>query len=167
MPILYAGFAALAAALASLAVWSRRSLAVRAGAVALLAMTLGVAYFAYSDLLSRPKPAALELRRLNVEEADVLAAALREDEGIYLWLKLPGFSEPRYYVMPWNRRLAEELQEAMREADREGAGLRMRLPFEPSLETRDVPRFYPLPQPKLPDKSYPPIMDYKHPSLTI
>ena len=42
-----------------------------------------------------------------------------------------------------------------------------RYPFEPSLELRDAPRFYALPQPKLPDKPYPPSIDYNHPSLSI
>lgn len=167
LPLLFALLAALAAALALVAVWSRRSLGVRAGAVGLLALTLAAAYVAYADLLSRPKPVALEVRRAGVAEADVLAAALREDKGIYLWLKLPGVGEPRYYVLPWDIGLAEELQNAMREAERNRSALRMRLPFEKSLEKRPMPRFYALPQPKLPDKPYPPALDYRHPSLAI
>ncbi len=167
LPLLYAVFAVLAAALALLAVWSRRSLRARAGAVSLMAITLVAGYVAYADLLSRPKPAALEVRRSGVAEADVLAAALREDVGIYLWLRLPDFTEPRYYVLPWNRALAQQLQDAMRKADRNDSTIRMRYPFEPSLELRDAPRYYALPQPKLPDKPHPPPLDYNHPSLSI
>ncbi len=89
LPLLYALFAVLAAALAIVAVWSRRSLGARVGSVGLLVITLAAGYVAYVDLLSRPKPAMLEYRRAGMAEADVLAAALRQNEGIYLWLKLP------------------------------------------------------------------------------
>ena len=167
LPAFYAVFVVLAAALALVAVWSRRRLAVRAGSIALLALTAVVAYGAFNDLLSRPKPAALELRRAAIEEAEVLGAALREGQGIYLWLRLPEIIEPRYYVLPWRLRVAEELQQAMREAERNRSGLIMRLPFEKGLEKREAPRFYAVPQPKLPDKPEGIYEDYTHPSLRI
>lgn len=167
LPLFYAVFVALAAALAVVAVWSRRRLALRAGCVVLLALTVAAAYGAFNDLLSRPKPAALEFSRAAIDEAEVLGAALREGQGIYLWLLLPDIVEPRYYVMPWNLPLAEELQQAMREAKRNRAGLVMRLPFEKSIEEREMPRFYAVPQPKLPDKPAGIYEDYIHPSLRI
>ena len=167
LPTLYAAFLVLAAALALMSVWSRRRLALRAGAVGLLALTAAVAYTAFSDLLSRPKPMALEFIRDDLGEAEVLGAALREGRGIYVWLKLPGVDEPRYYVMPWQLETAEELQKAMREADRNRAGLLMRLPFEKSVEERAMPRFYAVPAPKLPDKPAGVYEDYRHPSLSI
>lgn len=167
LPALYAVFVMLAAALAVVAIWSPRRLALRAGSVVLLALTAAVAYGAFNDLLSRPKPAALEFARSGIDEAEVLGAALREGRGIYLWLRLPEIEEPRYYVMPWHLRLAEELQQAMREAERNRAGLVMRLPFEKGLEEREAPRFYAVPQPKLPDKPAGDYEDYRHPSLNI
>lgn len=167
LPTLYAVFMALAATLAVIAVWSRRRLAFRVGSVALLALTAAVAYGAFNDLLSRPKPAALEFSRPGIEEVEVLGAALREGQGIYLWLRLPDVTEPRYYVLPWRLGLAEELQKTMREAERNRSGLIMRLPFEKGLEERDVPRFYAVPQPKLPDKPAGTYEDYHHPSLRI
>lgn len=167
LPAFYAVFVALAAALAVVAVWSRRRLALRVGSVALLALTAAVAYGAFNDLLSRPKPAVLEFRRAAIAEAEVLGAALREGQGIYLWLRLPDIVEPRYYVLPWHLRLAEELQKAMREAERNRAGLIMRLPFEGGLEEREAPRFYAVPQAKLPDKPTGIYEDYIHPSLRI
>lgn len=167
LPAFYAVFVALAAALAVVAVWSRRRLALRVGSVALLALTAAVAYGAFNDLLSRPKPAVLEFRRAAIAEAEVLGAALREGQGIYLWLRLPDIVEPRYYVLPWHLRLAEELQKAMREAERNRAGLIMRLPFEGGLEEREAPRFYAVPQAKLPDKPAGIYEDYIHPSLRI
>lgn len=167
LPTFYAVFMALAAALAVIAVWSRRHLAFRVASVALLALTAAVSYGAFNDLLSRPKPAALEFSRAAVDEAEVLGASLREGHGIYLWLRLPGIVEPRYYVLPWRLRLAEELQKSMREAERNRAGLVMRLPFEKGLEEREAPRFYAVPQPKLPDKPAGIYEDYSHPSLRI
>jgi hypothetical protein len=62
--------------------------------------------------------------------------------------------EPRAYQLPWDRRTAEQLQAAARAAAEQQAALRMRLPFEPSLDDRE-PRFYALPQPALPPKDAP------------
>jgi len=167
LPWLFAALVALAAALALLAVWSRRRLAVRIGAVALMAVVASVAYLALVDLLSRPKPAGLAFAERGVARAEVLAAALREGRGIYLWLKLPGVAEPRYYVMPWRQEVAEALQEAMREAERNGAGLAVERPFEDTLENRRAQRFHALPQPKLPDKPRGTYQEYHRPSLPI
>ena len=167
LPAYYAAFLALSAALALISVWSRRRLALRAGAVGLLALTALVAYTAFSDLLSRPKPTSLEFAHDDLGEAEVLGAALREGHGIYVWLRMPGLEEPRYYVMPWELEIAEELQKAMREADRNRAGLLMRLPFEKSIEGRATTRFYAVPVPKLPDKPAGDYEDYHHPSLSI
>ena len=55
----------------------------------------------------------------------------------------------------------------MREAERNRAGLIMRLPFEGGLEDREAPRFYAVPQAKLPDKPDGIDEDYVHPSLGI
>ena len=167
LPLFYAAFVAIAAALAVIVVWSRRRLALRVGSVALFALIAVVAYGAFNDLLSRPKPAALEFGGAGIEEAEIISASLREGHGIYLWLRLPDIVEPRYYVLPWHLRLAEELQQAMREAERNRSGLIMRLPFEKGLEKREAPRFYAVPQPKLPDKPTGIFEDYTHPSLSI
>jgi hypothetical protein len=37
-------------------------------------------------------------------EAKVLGSHMVEGSGIYLWLLLPGTTEPRYYVLPWNQK---------------------------------------------------------------
>jgi len=63
--------------------------------------------------------------------------------------------------------LAQQLQNAMREAEENGTGLRMRLPFENSLDMRE-PKFYALPQPALPPKDVVPEtapQQYRHPTL--
>jgi hypothetical protein len=87
----------------------------------------------------------------RADEATVLGSSIKEDEAIYLWLQMDAAEEPRAYVLPWDRRMAEELQQAAREAEEGQSALRMRLPFEPSLDDRE-PRFYTLPQPALPPK---------------
>lgn len=164
---LFAGAVLLAAALAGIAIWSRRRLLPKVAAVALSLAFMPAAYAGLVELLSKPKPVKLEWVNAKAEEAEVLGASIREGEGIYLWLQMAGVSEPRAYVLPWDRDLAEKLQEALREAERQGGGLRMRLPFEPSLDPQR-PKFYALPQPALPPKDEIPSTaprHYRHPSL--
>lgn len=142
---------AAATTLALIAVWSPRGLWVKLGAVASSAVFLPVAYAGLVDLLSKPKPIDLEWWRGNVAEAEILGSRIQEGKGIFLYLQLPEGDEPRSYVLPWDRELAEQLQAAAREAERNRGGLRMRLPFEPSLDDREA-KFYAPPQPSLPPK---------------
>ncbi len=72
------------------------------------------------QLLSYAKPTSLEWVNRNVEEAEVLHAELREGDGIYLLLEWYG--TPRYYKIPWDAELAQELIEAMEEARSEAGG---------------------------------------------
>jgi hypothetical protein len=143
--------AALAAALGLISIWAPRRIAVKGTALTTAVLFLPVSYAALVDLLSKPKPVDLEWWQSEAAEAEVLASRMVEDEAIYLWLQLPDLSEPRAYVLPWDRASAEELQQAMREAEQQGSGVQMRSPFEPSLENRE-PKFYALPQPALPPK---------------
>ena len=53
----------------------------------------------------------------------------REDEAIYLWLRLDDSLEPRYYVLPWQQQLAEKLQNLIDEAIRDGASVTISDPF--------------------------------------
>jgi hypothetical protein len=143
--------AALVALLSLISIWAPRRLAIKSTALTTAVLFLPVSYAALVDLLSKPKPVDLEWWLSEAAEAEVLASRLVEDEAIYLWLQLPDLSEPRAYVLPWDRASAEQLQEAMREAEQQGSGVQMRVPFEPSLEDRE-PRFYAQPQPALPPK---------------
>ncbi|WP_029007596.1 hypothetical protein [Azospirillum halopraeferens] len=157
----------LAGALATIAIWSPRRALIKTAAVVVSIGFMPVAYAGMADLLSKPKPIRLEWYNANAEEALVLAAQLREKEGVYLWLQLEGSPEPRYYKLPWDEELAKELQKAMQDAEKNKSGLAMKLPFEDSLDT-DGPRFYPLPQPKMPDKGGAPVdqpMQYRHPGM--
>jgi hypothetical protein len=121
--------------------------------VGFFAVILGVLFFGYSDMLGRPKSTRLEVFRASMPDAKVLGSYLKENEGVYLWLQLPGLSEPRYYKLPWDVNVAKSLQGAIADNERQhGSGVGMGLPFERGLDRED-PKFYALPQPKLPDKA--------------
>jgi len=148
---LFAVAAALAATLGLISIWAPRRLAIKAAALAATMLFLPLAYASLVELLSKPKPVDLEWWLSHAADAEVLASRLVENEGIYLWLQLVEVAEPRAYVLPWDRASAEQLQQALREAEQQGSGVQMRLPFEPSLDDRE-PKFYALPQPALPPK---------------
>jgi hypothetical protein len=150
---LFAALAVLAGAMTSISIWAPRQLRLKLGALGAAVLFLPAAYAGFLHLLSMPKPVALEWWHARADEATVLASTIREDEGIYLWLQLSEAPEPRAYLLPWSRELAEELQAAQRAAEQEGSDVRMRLPFEPSLDARE-PKFYALPQPALPPKDH-------------
>ena len=161
---LFVGAAALAATLGLISIWAPRRLAIKGTALATAALFLPLAYASLVELLSKPKPVDLEWVLSGTTEAEVVASRLVEDRGIYLWLQLPDIFEPRAYVLPWDRASAEQLQQAMRDAEQQGSAVQMRLPFEPSLEDR-APKFYALPQPALPPKDLvqPPPQFYQPP----
>jgi hypothetical protein len=140
--------------LALISIWAPRRLLVKGLALSMAVLFIPVAYASFVNLLSRPKPVSLEWWLAEAREATVLGSSLREDDGIYLWLQLPDVSEPRSYVLPWDREIAEQLQKAEREAAETQGGLKMRMPFEPSLDDRE-PKFYALPQPAPPQKEEP------------
>ena len=60
--------------------------------------------------------------------------------------------------------MAEQLQQAARDAAEQQSAVRMRVPFEPTLDNQE-PRFYALPQPALPPKDAldPPARLYQQP----
>lgn len=143
---LFATLGVLAAILAHIAIWSPRNLWIKAGALATTVAFLPVAYASLSAMLSRPKPIELEWSRRQVTEAAVLGARLEEGKAIYVWLELDGIDEPRAYVLPWSQELAKQLYGAQRTAQQTGTPVRMRKPFENSLDDRDQ-RFYAAPVP--------------------
>jgi hypothetical protein len=148
---LFMATAGLAGLLTTISIGSRHRLWIRAGAIAAAALFLPLAYAGYASLLSKPKPVALEWWLDGADEATVLSSSIQEEIGIFLWLQLAEVAEPRAYVLPWSRDLAEQLQAAAREAEQQDGRLKMRLPFEPSLDELE-PKFYALPQPAPPPK---------------
>ena len=148
---LYIALALVGAALASIAVWSRRRALWKGLAVALLAALVVVGYFSYSMLLSRPKALSPDME--DVAGARVLSAALSEDEAIYLWLSIEG--TPRFYALPWDQRAAQRLQSVMRETRRSGHDVMIQTGEEaadtaaPQEAEPEVHTFYAVPPPIL------------------
>jgi hypothetical protein len=145
----------LATALAAICIWSPRALWIKVGALAITALLLPATYVSVVELLSRPKPIALERKQADFAEAKVLGADLREGEAIYLWLLNPEVEEPRYYVLPWDRTLARQLHRAQREATAQGTAVRARHLFSPGQDRHQAPVFYAQPHPANPPKPPP------------
>jgi hypothetical protein len=150
LPMLFAAAAMVAAFLGSIAVWSPRRLPVKVCALVIAGLFMPLAYAGLTDLMSRPKPVSMEWWLAHAEEATVLAAVPEEGRHIFLWLALEGVDEPRAYVLPWSREAAQQLQDAQEQAAEEGGEVRMRMPFEPSLDAQRM--FYAEPQPAPPAK---------------
>jgi len=148
---LFIATAVLAGMLSMISIWSRHRSWIRVSALGVAILFLPLAYASFAALLSKPKPVALEWWLGEADQATVLSSSIQEDVGIFLWLQLAETTEPRAYVLPWNRDLAEQLQAAAREAEEQNGQLQMRLPFEPSLDELE-PKFYAMPQPSAPPK---------------
>ncbi len=148
---LFTAVVVIATALAGIAVWAPRSTGVKLSALVLSALLMATAYTGLVDLLGKPKPVTMEWAAAAVPEATVVAALPREGEAIYLWLRFDDSPEPRAYVLPWSREIAEQLQQATRQAAAEGTEVRMRRPFESAPDANE-PVFYAEPQPALPPK---------------
>jgi len=97
----------------------------RAFAVALALATVLVAGYSASVLLGRPQPTAISLATPSRPWVDVLFADWTEGVGIYVLARHPGGGAPRLYALPWQRPLAEQLQQAIVAARNRGGGLRM------------------------------------------
>ncbi len=151
---LFAVLGGLAFILANIAVWAPRRLRVRLGALITAAIFLPTAYLSLSEMLSRPKPVDIEWFRRAAAEATVLGAQMQEGKAIYVWLAIEGTDEPRAYSLPWSEQVARQLQGAQRSAKSDGSTVRMRLPFERSLDRRER-IFYAAPQPPPPRKQTP------------
>ena len=126
---LFAGFTLLAALLAAIAVRAPRATAWRVGAVALTAAFIPFAYLGLNEILARPKSMSHEWFNASAKHAMVLGVSLDEGKAIYLWLRVDGSTEPRYYRLPWQQRNAEKLQKAVEEAAEEDVGVRIQNPF--------------------------------------
>lgn len=153
LTIQIAGLLTIALALVLTGVWSAQHGLAR---LLMLGLFTGLMLFGFggaSSLLGRAKPVAVEWFTPQVEEATILSGHLIEQKGIYLTL-IWGDNEPRLYVLPWDRRTAEQLQQALAEAAQNGTKTMMKHPFEP-LQDEQEPLFYALPQPRPPAKSVP------------
>lgn len=167
MDVIYYIFAAsvgTAALLGSIAIWAPRKTLIRT--LALLAMTLflPLAYIQYIELLSKPKPASWAWVERDVDRAEVLSVSFDEGKAIYLWLRLNGMIQPRFYSMPWRQQVAEDLEDAMTQSARDRSSVILRNPFSKwSLEDKGgasieiiAPKSPPLKKPIIPPRVYNP-----------
>ncbi len=156
---------AVTAVLASLAIWAPRQTRVRFAALFVAALAIPISYVQFVEFLSKPKPKSFEWFQSNVEEAEILAVSLKEGEAIYMWLRLDGALEPRYYEFPWNLKLAERLEEDVDNAIARNSRLIIKNPFERRPEGDPMgdlniqiipPPLQPLKKPKLPPRIFNP-----------
>lgn len=154
LPLLYpvVALVIIGAALASLAIWSRRMLLAKSAAIVLTVGLVGTGYSTTVELLGRPKPVDIEWSGHDLAEARVIAAEMREDVAIYVWLGIDGEEEPRSYVLPWSDEAAQQLHGAMQQAEEEGGEVQMSQPFESSRDEQE-PMFYATPIEALPPKA--------------
>ena len=127
---IFAASLAVAAALAALAIWAPRPARIRVLAVAVTALFVPVSYASFAEMLSKPKPMSFEWYERATRKAVLLGVSLHENEAIYVWLRPKGSPAPRYYVIPWNLRLAEKLQKASGEAARGNSTVVLENPFQ-------------------------------------
>ncbi len=158
---LYVAIGSLAGILANIALWAPRRIWVKIAALVTVTALLPVVYLSLSEMLSRPKPIEIEWANRELAEATVLGAQMDEGKAIYVWLGLEGYDEPRAYTLPWNEQMAKQLHGAERSAEQNGTRVKMRLPFEDSLDQRGT-RFYSAPPPPPPEKQRPPQNPLRH-----
>ena len=122
--------------------------------ICMFAVSLVAGYVVLTDLLSRPKPIEMFWNAPPSETAYVLGYWWKENEAIYLLLKVPEFDEPRYYKFPWSIETAEKLQAAGRDATTRGRrGFFMNNPFGNTVDDKNIELFYAKPQQAPPEKT--------------
>lgn len=149
---LFAVSVGLITALAAISIWSPRPLWMKVSALTIAALLLPAAYVSLVELLSRPKPIALEWAHGDLSKAVVLHADWREGKSIYLWLRVPGIDDPRAYVLPWSQKQVEQLFAAQREAELRQTEVHVERPFSRGDRENQQPVFYAVPQPPPPPK---------------
>ena len=139
--------AALFAALAMIAIWSRRADRMRHAAVGLFILGLPLLAAAGLESLSWSRP-LWAMWNLSGDYR-VLGAKMIEGVGIYAYVDTDG--EPRAVELPWDNRTAEKLQELFDDPANNGQAM---MRFEFSWDIARPPTFYPLPNPPaLPPKT--------------
>lgn len=97
--------------------------------VLLLALVqVALFYVATADLLGRPKPVSVEFVAGRLDQSEVLAHHLRQDQAIFLWLRPEIGDDPISYQLPWSERTARELHEASRQAEERGGTVQLTMP---------------------------------------
>ena len=139
--------------LALVGIWSARLAAARLVMLILFGGTIGVVFGASSNLLGQAKPVTLEWLGPQTAEAVILSGHLIEGRGIFLTV-IRDNHEPKLYVLPWDLEIAEQLQQAMSQAEENGTQAMMRMPLH-DLSQREEALFYAPPQPEPAPKKVP------------
>jgi hypothetical protein len=121
--------------------------------VVLYLVLVAMVYGGTAELMGQPKPMRVEWR--DAAQARLIAATMRENVGIYVWLEVEAQAEPRAYALPWDQQMAQQLQRAMSDAQQNGTFVQMVAPFDSGMDER-APKFYAMPQPAMPEKDYSP-----------
>ncbi|MHB1087052.1 MAG: hypothetical protein ACYCZ0_04885 [Minisyncoccota bacterium] len=133
---------------ALLVVWSRRVRWMRSLAIPLAILASAASAATVACTLGNAVPLIGGITA-PAGGAPLLSAKLIPGDGLYLTLDLP--VAPRLFWLPWDKKMAEDLQEMLSNPNN-AAVVMVVPPFEWSWDTSD-PTFQPLPQPKvLPDK---------------
>jgi hypothetical protein len=143
----------LACGLASIAIWSPRKLWVKGTALAMAAALFGIGYAGFASMLSRPKPMSMAWAEQQIGEANLVGSSMVEGQAIYVWLQFDGSPEPRAFALPWDIRAAQQLQQALQEAEANGTGVRMKMSPGDAMDGGEA-RFWAKPQEPMPDKNY-------------
>lgn len=143
-----------AAGAASMAVWSRKDTKARALAVALFLAAGPLAVLTSLSSMSHPAPliSGITIPSGNFE---LLYVDFKVYEAIYILLDTP--HHPRWYELPWDEKLAGELQAAMGRDGARGAGDTggmFKIPRFDHSWNKNEPQFLPMPQPsQMPPKA--------------
>lgn len=167
MDVIYYIFATTigtAALLTSIAIWAPRKTPIRVLALAAMTLFLPIIYAQFVGLLSKPKPISWEWYDSDVDRAELLSVSFDEGKAIYVWLRLNGMIAPRFYSLPWRQKTAEDLEDAMEQANRTRSSVIVKNPFSKrSLEERGgitveiiPPATQPLKKPTIPPRVYNP-----------
>jgi len=119
--------------------------------------TIGLTFASYFLILSHPAP-IFWTSFAPGDKTQVLGVHFQEGEGIFMLVIRPGEREPEYFKLAWDRQSAQQLQKALKEAERNDTAVEMLWPEEQSLERRK-PQFHALPQPAMPPKQPPEKID--------
>lgn len=127
--IFYIVITTLAVMLISITIWSRRPFKWRLSGFFIGATLITLLFISILELLSRPKPAHLELFYKDIPEVVLLHASWEEEVALYILVEIPGVKEPRLYILPWSREEAEKFEQAMQEGEDKDAEVRIGNPF--------------------------------------
>lgn len=140
---------------ALIGLWSARNGRARLLLLGLFSALLGIIFSASASLMGRAKPIEFGWLQPQAEAANIISGHLLEGRGIYLTINWDG-EEPLLYVMPWDQKTAQQLLEALAEAEQNGTQAKMKMPVgKTQISQNDEAPFYAPPQPQPAEKALP------------